>query len=130
MQTLQAGPSESQESEGPPGNIPVMATCSGCWQPRGPRMVYGGTHPVLDVDGMVQLAAYPDCHEPYNDLDHRAETLYVAGWGTENEKVFIASRARRGSGYSKSFNPELLMVPVLAVQLCRQAVLDAYAETD
>ena len=79
---------------------------------------------------MVQLAAYPDCHEPYNDLEHRAETLYVVGWGSDNERVFTAMRAKRASAYAKTFAPQLRLDPVLAVQLCRQAVLDAYAEVD
>ena len=107
-----------------------MATCGSCWQPRGPRAVYGGSEPVVDRNGMMALRDYPDCTEPYNDLAHRSETVYVVAWGTEHERLFKAVNSHRAAAYASSFNPRYRIDPALTTQLCRQAVLDLYAAAD
>lgn len=104
--------------------------CGSCWQPRTPRVVYGGKQPTFNMDGMVALAGYPGCTTPYSDPAHRSETLYIVGWSTDAERVFTAARSKRAYAYAASFQPRMRVDPVLATQLCDQAVLDAYAAAD
>lgn len=86
-------------------------------------MVYGGSEPTLNQNGMIELAAYPDCVEPH-DSD---ETMYVVGVGTPHESVFPSSRSKYAYAFSRSHAPPLRITKAYANQLCSQAVLDAYA---
>lgn len=87
--------------------------------------MYGGDQPALNMDGMLPLAEYPDCTEPYLG-ENRSETWYIVAWGEAGrERLFPSTKAHRALAYAQSFNPNYKVFPVLAHQLCRQAVEDA-----
>lgn len=104
-----------------------MARCSSCWQPRTPRLVYGGVEPTLNQLGMIELAAYPDCETPHTG-ERQNDTFYVVGVGTPHETVLPREKSKYAVAFARSFNPPLRVTKAQGNQLCDRAVLDAVAQ--
>lgn len=82
--------------------------------------------------GIIELQAYEDCRSAYSG-EHRTETVYLVGHGTEHERIFLAGEAKAAIAYKNERNATLAknerlhLDQVAAGQLCAKAVDDLYA---
>lgn len=100
-----------------------------CWKPASKRQNtanFGQRMPQPDGSGTIPLAAYPDCRQPHNGA-HRDSTVYLVGWRTEHEKLFLDSDAKQAVIYRNGIDPTVQLTSVPASQICNQAILDLHA---
>ncbi len=75
---------------------------------------------------MYELQAYPGCFEPYNGTS-RADTVFIIGYGTENEELFRKVNNRKAVGKARSFKPMLSFFQAPVTQICSQAIEELYS---
>lgn len=100
-----------------------MAGCSQCGKGRGwvpPPTTSDGR---LRVNGVYQLATYPDCSDPYIGTE-RKEWVYVVGYRTEHERLFKRSDKGAMVTYFNSFKGEVEMFHDLSAEFCQQAMME------
>lgn len=101
----------------------------GCWKPNEDRREnwQRANSPQPRENGVIPLAAYPDCLQPHGG-DHREDTAYIVGYNTAYEKVFPRARRYEAVKYRKrAADTRLKMDSVPVKHLCEAVVEDLYA---
>lgn len=81
------------------------------------------SYPPRNADGLIELAAHPDCTTPYSGAFKRA-TIFVVGHGTEHETLY--RRADRTQALAAAKAGNLTFSVVAASDLCSDAAMDLF----
>lgn len=79
------------------------------------------------VNGVYQLASYPDCSTPYSGADAHETLVYVVGFGTEHERLFRRSQKAEYVAYYNSFNGKISLWHDYADRFCATAMRELLA---
>ena len=81
------------------------------------------------INGMYQLATYPDCSAPYSGEDADTTLVYVLGFGTEHERLFKRTQKSEYVAYYNSFSKSggISLWYDFANRFCDQAMRDLLA---
>jgi hypothetical protein len=103
-----------------------MSGC--CWRPISQQIgARGGSAPRVGGNGVIPLNGYDDS-TGYTDTG-RNQTVYLVGWGTEHEKIFAGTDAKRAVAYRNKTNTDLVITPVQAQELPADAVAELLASS-
>ena len=75
-------------------------------------------------NGVYELASAPGCFQPYEG-DHRNESLFVVGLGTEQETIFLRKQRTEALEFAQSNDLHLFHLP--AHNLCHYTMEEFYA---
>lgn len=75
-------------------------------------------------NGVYELASAPECFQPYEG-DHRNESVFVVGLGTESEQIFLRAARTQAIEYAQAYRLELHHLP--AHNLCHYSMETFFA---
>lgn len=87
-----------------------------------------GYAPPTARNGVVQLASYPDCTQPYSGRQ-RSSSVFVVGLPSpspDDERIFLRSDSKAAIAYARE--TRLRLHHLAASQLCHDAMVEFFGE--
>lgn len=102
-----------------------------CWRPVAHQQLVasGMRHaPAPEGNGIIPLATHPDAQDAHVG-ELRNQTLYLVGWKTEHERLFLASDAKKAIAYRNETDKTLALDTVSGGQITSAAIDELLART-
>ncbi len=95
-----------------------------CWRPVAHQQLLASgmrRAPAPEGNGIVPLSSYPDARDAHTG-ELRYQTLYLVGWKTEHERLFLGTDAKRAIVYRNEIDKNLALDTVTGGQITSAAV--------